>query len=65
MVEEETIKETLLKELNLSAKDYMLYKLQQHTTCQLRNLYQEKLYLNEVEICNCIKGIMNERGCNL
>ena len=63
--EEEILNETILKELNLLANDYWLYKLRQFTTSQLRNFYQEKLYLGEREICNCIRGIMNERGCHL
>jgi hypothetical protein len=65
MEEEEMMKETLLKEISLSANEYRLYKLREMTTSKLRNLYQEKLYYNEEEICKCIKLIMLERGCSL
>ncbi len=65
MIESPEMKETLHKELDLLAHDYMMYKLREQTTSQLRNLYQEKLYLNEKQICACIKSVMNERGCLL
>lgn len=65
MIEDEITEETLLKEISLLAYDYMMYKLQQYSMTQLRNFYQERLYLGEEEISRGIKVIMNERGCNL
>jgi hypothetical protein len=65
MAEEEMREDALLKEISLSANEYRLYKLREMTTSKLRNLYQEKLYYNELEICKCIIAVISERGYSL